>query len=39
MAAAGYAEYHPVDNNATEDGRAKNRRVDIILLSHPVSSQ
>lgn len=39
MAAAGYAEFHPVDNNSTEDGRAKNRRVDVILLSHPVSSQ
>ncbi len=39
MAAAGYAEFHPVDDNTTEDGRAKNRRVDVILLSHPVSSQ
>ncbi len=39
MAAAGYAEFHPVDDNSTEDGRAKNRRVDVILLSHPVSSQ
>ncbi|WP_260704586.1 flagellar motor protein MotB [Edaphobacter flagellatus] len=32
LAAAGYAEYHPVASNATEEGRSQNRRVDIILL-------
>jgi chemotaxis protein MotB len=32
MAAAGYAEYHPVDTNATAEGRAHNRRVDIVVL-------
>jgi chemotaxis protein MotB len=32
LSAAGYAEFHPVASNATEDGRAQNRRVDIILL-------
>jgi chemotaxis protein MotB len=34
LSAAGYAEFHPVASNATEDGRARNRRVDIILLRH-----
>ncbi|MEO6802106.1 MAG: OmpA family protein, partial [Granulicella sp.] len=44
LSAAGYAEFHPVATNATEEGRARNRRVDIILLSaplqpHPAASQ
>ncbi|MBW4043847.1 MAG: OmpA family protein [Acidobacteria bacterium] len=32
LSASGYAEYHPVASNATQEGRAKNRRVDIIVL-------
>ncbi|MGD0963653.1 MAG: flagellar motor protein MotB [Candidatus Acidiferrales bacterium] len=32
LAAAGYAEYHPVDSNSTPEGRAHNRRVDIVVL-------
>jgi len=31
MAAVGYAEYRPVADNSTEDGRAKNRRVALII--------
>lgn len=33
ISAAGYAEYHPIATNATEEGRTQNRRVDIILLN------
>jgi chemotaxis protein MotB len=32
LSAAGYAEYHPVATNRTEEGRAKNRRIDIVVL-------
>ena len=39
LSAAGYAEFHPVASNATEDGRAQNRRVDIILLRRPAVSR
>jgi chemotaxis protein MotB len=39
LSAAGYAEYHPVASNDTEDGRAQNRRVDIILLRRSATSQ
>ena len=31
LAAAGYADLHPVSSNATATGRARNRRVDIVL--------
>ncbi len=32
LSAAGYAEYHPVASNDTEEGRAENRRVDLVVL-------
>lgn len=32
LSAAGYAEYKPVDTNDTEEGRAKNRRIEIVLI-------
>lgn len=31
LGAAGYAQLHPVASNATPDGRARNRRVQIVL--------
>lgn len=32
ISAAGYAEFHPVDSNATAAGRANNRRVDLVIM-------
>jgi chemotaxis protein MotB len=31
MSLAGYAQQHPIDTNSTPSGRAKNRRVEIVL--------
>jgi chemotaxis protein MotB len=33
LSIGGYADTNPVDDNDTEAGRAKNRRVDIIILN------
>jgi chemotaxis protein MotB len=32
LSAAGYAEFHPVASNATAEGRAENRRVDLVVM-------
>lgn len=32
LSAAGYAQFHPVDTNDTPEGRAHNRRVDLVIL-------
>lgn len=29
---AGYGEYHPIDTNTTQEGMARNRRVDITIV-------
>ena len=33
ISATGYAEFRPVADNATAEGRSKNRRVDLVMLS------
>jgi len=38
LSAAGYGEHRPIDSNDTPEGRAKNRRVDIILLKDSLSA-
>jgi chemotaxis protein MotB len=35
LAAAGYAEYHPLQPNSSAEGRSMNRRVDIVVLDPP----
>lgn len=33
LSAAGYAEFHPIAGNSSEDGRRLNRRVDIVIIA------
>ena len=39
LSAAGYGEYHPVAVNTTPEGRAANRRVDIVLLNEASANE
>lgn len=38
MSVAGYGEYRPVDDNATAQGRNRNRRVAIVVMEAPEQS-
>jgi chemotaxis protein MotB len=38
MAIAGYADTAPLDSNDTPEGRAHNRRVDVVILNQQVKS-
>jgi chemotaxis protein MotB len=38
LAAAGHAEFHPLSSNDTAEGRAHNRRVDIVVRPTPPSN-
>jgi chemotaxis protein MotB len=39
LSAAGYAEFHPVAPNDTAEGRALNRRVDLVVVAPPTKAQ
>jgi len=38
LVAVGYGEFKPIGDNSTEEGRAQNRRIDIIILSEKYNS-
>jgi len=35
LSVAGYAQYRPVESNLSDEGRRKNRRVDLVIVSLP----
>ena len=39
LSTTGYAEFRPITSNDSPDGRAKNRRVDIVIMSESESSK
>jgi chemotaxis protein MotB len=39
LSVAGYGEFRPVTSNASAEGRAMNRRVDLVVLSETASKQ
>jgi len=39
LSVGGYAEFHPIASNSSEEGRALNCRVDVVILSKPASAE
>lgn len=39
LAAAGYSKYHPVASNKTEEGRQKNRRVEVVIMPEKITRE
>jgi chemotaxis protein MotB len=35
LSVAGYAQYHPLEGNDSDEGRRKNRRVDLVIVALP----
>ncbi|MFA6547123.1 MAG: hypothetical protein WCS99_22085, partial [Limisphaerales bacterium] len=38
LGALGYGEFHPVGDNSTAEGRAKNRRIAVIILPEELAA-